>query len=106
MCDWKSEVAALRSLPSGEGAVLLRGILTRKCGPPYRLRDARARLLLLSTAVLGGQPMMIEIDNRGLVMMSVADLAEIICWGGMESFVAAAERVASQGRGRRKVKNR
>jgi hypothetical protein len=49
---------------------------------------------------------MIEVDNRILVMMSVTDLGEIVCGGGLESFFAAARRVASQGRGRRKVKNR
>lgn len=104
--SWIGEIGALRSLTEAEGRAMLSGILLRQCGPPYRLRDARARLFLLSTAVLGGQPTMIEVDNRILVMMSVTDLGEIVCGGGLESFFAAARRVASQGRGRRKVKNR
>lgn len=95
--DWKSELAGLRPLPPEESIGRIRAILANASGGAARVKEARAKLFLISLAALRGQPTLIEIDAQVVVVMSAVDLAEIICIPSIPTFDKGP---------RRKIRNR
>lgn len=90
--DWKSELVRLRPLPPEKAIGHIRGILANASGGAARVKEARAKLFLISLAALRGEPTLIEIDGRLVVVMSAVDLAEIICFPSIPTFDKGTRR--------------
>ena len=103
--DWRSEFAALRSLSPSEASRQMGEIIVRVGGLPLRLREARSGLYLITVAVSGGSPKLLEVDEGKIVLIAVDDLAEIVCGGAFETFMKDAVK-AGKKVGRRRVSNR
>jgi hypothetical protein len=76
--DWKLIVRSLKESGTLEGRVLVEKTILEAGGLPLRLREARRRLFMLTSAASEGRPAIIETEGGLVCVMALDDLVELV----------------------------
>ncbi|ASW06411.1 hypothetical protein [Rhizobium sp. 11515TR] len=98
---WTGAVKRMRTLAAGERADAFRMFITKECGSPLTVREARKQLFLLTAGALAGRPRLMAVGDDQVVLMSLADLEAILLDLSFARFVESLKRLP-----RKKVQNR
>lgn len=102
--DWRAEIVALRAKAGNDVVAATLQVLTNACGSALSLRQARGRLFSIAVAAGDGTPQVFALEGRHFVIISVDDLAGVICDPTLDEFFAILK--SNEAKARRKISNR
>ncbi|MBB4010673.1 hypothetical protein [Allorhizobium taibaishanense] len=76
--DWRLVVRGVKVRGTPEGRTLVKKAILQASGIPLRVREARRRLLILTTSASRGRPTMIEGECGLICMIALDDLVDIV----------------------------
>lgn len=76
--DWKVIVRSLKTNRRPEDRVLVEKVMLQAAGIPWRLREARRRLVILTTSAAAGTPAIIETEGGLVCVIALDDLVDVV----------------------------
>ncbi|RFB94426.1 hypothetical protein B5K08_09540 [Rhizobium leguminosarum bv. trifolii] len=76
--DWKLVVRSLKGTGTSEGRMLVEKAILEAGGIPFRLREARRRLFILTTSASEGWPAIIETEGGPVCVIALDDLVDVV----------------------------
>ncbi|PDS28001.1 hypothetical protein [Rhizobium phaseoli] len=76
--NWKLVIRTHKASRFPEGRVLVEKAMLEAAHLPWKLRDARRRLFLLTNGACQGQPALIETEDGFVCLVSLDDLVDVI----------------------------
>ncbi|MCQ1572712.1 hypothetical protein NFO65_18445 [Neorhizobium galegae] len=94
--DWRLVVRGVKARGTPQARALVEKTILQAGGLPLRVREARRRLLVLTTAASDGRPAIIEGENGLVCVIAVDDLVDIV----VERGPTVRQVMEAAGRGR------
>lgn len=76
--DWKLLVRGLKERGTADARVLVEKAILEAAGLPVRLREARRRLFILTTAACEGRPSIVEGEGGLVCLIALDDLVDVV----------------------------
>jgi len=76
--NWKLVVRTHKASQFPEGRVLVEKAMLEAAHLPWKLREARCRLFILTNGACHGQPALIETEGGFVCLISLDDLVDIV----------------------------
>lgn len=78
MTGWKLLVRTMKANRLPEGRALVEKVILDAGGIPLRLREARRRLFILTTAASEGRPAIVETEGGLVCVIALDDLVDVV----------------------------
>lgn len=75
---WKLVVRSFKVRPPAEARARVEQAVLEAAGVPFKLREARRRLFILTTRATGGVPAIVEGEEGLVCLIALDDLIEIV----------------------------